>query len=47
MAKKFRRVVNEKDDSHYGLVLVSGAKAKMMVAKAESLTTWAAKVVAS
>jgi len=47
MAKKFRKVVNAKDESHDGLVLVSGAKAKMMVAKAESLITWATKVVAS
>ena len=47
MANKFRKVVNAEDDSHDGLLLVSGVKAKMMVAKAESLITGATKVVAS
>jgi len=47
MAKKFGEVVIAKDDSHYGLALVSNSKAKSMVTKAEALTNWAAKVLAS
>jgi len=47
MARKFREVLNAKDDSHYGSALVSKAKARSMVVKAESLTPWAAQVVAS
>ena len=47
MAKKFGEVVIAKDDSHYGLALVSSSKAKSMVTKAEALTKWAAKVLAS
>ena len=47
MAKRFREIVNAKDDSHYGLALVSGAKATSMVSKAEALTAWAAEVLQS
>lgn len=47
MAKKFRDVVNAKDESHYGLALVSRGKAKSMVIKAQHLTTWAAEVLRS
>lgn len=47
MAKKFRDVVNAKDDSHYGLALVTRAKANAMVVKATGLTTWASEIVRS
>ena len=47
MAKKFGEVVIAKDDSHYGLALVSSSKAKSMGTEAEALKKWAAKVLAS
>ena len=47
MAKKFGEVVSAKGDSHYGRALVSSSKAKSMGTKAEALTKWAAKVLAS
>ena len=47
MAKKLGEVVSAKDDSHYGRALVSSSRAKSMVTKAEALTRWAAKVLAS
>ncbi len=47
MARRFREVVNAKDESHYGLALVSTAKSRSMVAKAEGLTIWAAKILES
>ncbi len=47
MAKKLGEVVSAKDDSHYGLALVSSSKAKSMGTKTEALKKWAAKVLAS
>ena len=47
MAKKFGEVVSAKDDSHYGLALVSSSKAKSMGTEAEALKKWAVKVLAS
>ena len=47
MAKKLGEVVSAKDDSHCGRALVSSSKAKSKVTKAEALTRWAAKVLAS
>ena len=47
MAKKICEVVSAKDDSHYGLALVSSSRAKSMGTKAEAFTKWAAKVFAS
>ncbi len=47
MARRFRDVVSAKDESHYGLSLVSSRKARSLVGKAEVLTMWAEKVLRS
>jgi hypothetical protein len=47
MARRFRDVVSAKDDSHYGLSLVSSRKARSLVGKAETLTMWAEKILRS
>lgn len=47
MSKRFSQVVTAKDDSHYGLSLVSRSRAPSMVDKAAMITAWAASLLKS
>lgn len=47
MSTRFAQVVTAKDDSHYGLALVSRSKASSMVKKASVVTAWASSILGS
>lgn len=47
MAAKFGRIIAAKDESHYGLHLVTRSKAKALLRQASDLTEWSRGVLAS
>ncbi len=47
MAKDLRRLLNEKDNAHYGVMLVSRSTAEKMVGWAQRLIDFAEDAVAS